>query len=342
MNGERQAADDGSGEDQIFARPAWLADFRTGDDGRPGGRDGGRGGAERDQRGHTDGDGDAADWTGESLEPPPRGVRADEDFWDPEPTGWRATVDKVRTTPRAAIALIAVGVVAAVVAAVAVFGGARGADSGPYPVVNFTGAAESAGRGSSAASYSASSPVAAPSVPAAPPDLVVAVVGLVRSPGLHRLRPGARIADALAAARGALGGADTASLNLAQPVRDGDQIVVGVVDPKTGVKLRSSVLPGTAGGPRPSGGPAAIGNPGAATGSGVTSGASGGTPAALVNINTADAAELDKLPGVGAATATAIITHRDKNGPFRSVDDLAKVGGIGAAKLAKIKPLATV
>ncbi|NKY19260.1 ComEA family DNA-binding protein [Tsukamurella spumae] len=301
MNGEREAAPEaGAAEEQIFARPAWLEEFAGG----------------------------AARAPAEPADPAPRGRDArleDDDFWDPEPTGWRATVDRVRTTPRAAIALIVVGVVAAVVAAVAVVGSSDSGGSGPYPVVNFAGASASAPAGGADAGAS----VAVRPSSAAPSELVVAVVGLVRAPGLYRLRPGARVADALTAARGALGGADTASLNLAQPLRDGDQVVVGVVDPSSGVKLRSSVVSGAA--------------PGAA--GPVSAGAPTGAPAAAagtVNINTAGAAELDKLPGVGAATAAAIVAYRDRNGPFRSVDDLAKVSGIGTAKLAKIKSMATV
>ncbi|WP_019204055.1 ComEA family DNA-binding protein [Tsukamurella sp. 1534] len=287
------------GRDQVFARPAWLGDFADPDD-----------------------------------DPPPRGARAEgDDLWDEEPTGWRATVDRVRTTPRAAIALIVVGVIGAIVAAVAVLGPSDGAESGPYPVVDFAGAASSASRGPSAAGRPTPPAASASAVPttAAPTELVVAVVGLVRAPGLHRLPPGSRIADALAAAKGALRGADTAGLNLAQQLRDGDQVVVGVVDKKAGVSLRSAVLSGAAG---PGAGGAESGTPAAAP----TSGAAGGT----VNINTANAAELDRLPGVGEATAAAIIEYREKNGPFASVDDLAKVSGIGDAKLARIRPMASV
>ncbi len=306
MNGEREAAP-GAADEQIFARPAWLEDFA------PDGQD------RSARRGCSQGDGDG--------DGPSRRVRMeDDDFWDdPEPAGWRSTVERVRTTPRAAIALVVVGVIAAVVAAVVVLGPSRGGGTGAYPVVDFAGASASMTPSAAASSAPAVAPSAAAPPSTAPSELVVAVVGLVRAPGLHRLRTGARVADALTAAKGALGGADTASLNLAQPLRDGDQVVVGTVDPKAGVTLRSAV--------RSTGAGAASGAPGAGAPA-----ASGGT----VNINTASAAELDKLPGVGAATAAAIIAHRDKNGPFRSVDDLAKVSGIGEAKLAKIKPMATV
>ncbi|MCS3781997.1 ComEA family DNA-binding protein [Tsukamurella ocularis] len=311
MNGERgAAAGSGVADEQIFARPAWLEEFA------PDRRDGGRPDVESDG----------------ALAPSRRVRMEDDDFWDEqEPTGWRSTVEKVRTTPRAAVALVVVGVIAAVVAAVVVLGPSREGGGAPYPVVDFAGASTSVEP--SAAAGAPSAPAASGAATASSPalsELVVAVVGLVRAPGLHRLRPGARVADALTAARGALGGADTASLNLAQPLLDGDQVVVGVVDQKAGVTLRSSVRSGPAVAAVPAGTPG-----GAASGTGTAA-------AGTVNINTANATELDRLPGVGAATAAAIIAYRDKNGPFRTVDDLGKVSGIGDAKLAKIKPMATV
>ena len=56
-----------------------------------------------------------------------------------------------------------------------------------------------------------------------------------------------------------------------------------------------------------------------------------------MNLNTASPAELETLPGVGPATAQAIIDHREQQGPFRSVDDLLDVRGIGDAKLAELR-----
>lgn len=326
MNGEREATPGaGVADEQIFARPAWLEDF-TPDDARGTHPTGGTGVARGGWRADLDEGADDDPATGRRMR------MEDDDFWDdPEPTGWRSTIDRVRTTPRAAVALVVVGVIAAVVAAVVVFGPSGEGGSGAYPVVDFAGSSASVTPSTAAgASAAGASRSAGASATTAPSELVVAVVGLVRAPGLHRLRPGARVADALTAARGALGGADTANLNLAQPLRDGDQVVVGAVDPKAGITLRSGVTSGAAAGRAPSDAPGGA----AAEGTGAASGA--------VNINTASASELDRLPGVGAATAAAIIAYRDKNGPFRSVDDLGKVSGIGDAKLAKIKPMATV
>lgn len=166
----------------------------------------------------------------------------------------------------------------------------------------------------------AASPVVSPGAgPAAvPEEIVVSVQGLVGTSGLVRLEPGARVADALSAAGGALDGADLRSLNLAQKLADGDQILVGVA-------------PTDGGPPR--------------LGSATVTGGSAGTPApagAGINLNTATAGELDALPGVGPVTAQAIVDWRAENGRFASVDQLAEVRGIGPARLASLRELVTV
>lgn len=139
--------------------------------------------------------------------------------------------------------------------------------------------------------------------------IVVAVSGQVSRPGLVRLAAGARVADALAAAGGALPGTDLATVNLARKVVDGELIVVG---------------------------PAASALPAAVTG-GVAGGAG-----ALVNLNTATLEQLQTLPGVGPVLAGRIVEYRDRNGGFRAVDDLRKVTGIGEARFAELKALVTV
>ncbi|WP_210650726.1 ComEA family DNA-binding protein [Nocardioides sp. SYSU D00065] len=140
-------------------------------------------------------------------------------------------------------------------------------------------------------------------------DLVVDVAGKVRRPGIAVLPAGSRVVDALEAAGGARRGVDLTALNLARPVVDGEQILVGIA-------------------------PA----PGVAGELGTTS-----TPSAgLVNLNTADEAALDTLPGVGPVTAAAILSWRDANGGFTSVDELLEVDGIGEATLADLAPLVTL
>ncbi|MFE5875178.1 helix-hairpin-helix domain-containing protein [Rhodococcus sp. NPDC056506] len=153
-----------------------------------------------------------------------------------------------------------------------------------------------------------------------PEALVVSVVGLVRTPGLVNLPPGSRIADALAAAGGALDGAETVGLNLAQKLADGDQIVVGAADQSGGVSPSSSTTAGDTG----------------AAATGETGGA--GT----VNLNTATEAELDELPGVGPVTAAAIVSWRTSNGKFTDIEQLGEVDGIGPARLAKLRVLVSV
>ncbi len=153
--------------------------------------------------------------------------------------------------------------------------------------------------------------------PAAAPtgELVVAVAGKVRRPGLVRVPAGARVADAVEAAGGALPGVDVAMLNPARKVTDGELILVGVPAPTP-----------------PPGAPAVAG-PGA-----VADPAAGGR----VNLNTATAAQLETLPGVGPVLAQRIIEHRDRHGGFRSVSDLRQVNGIGDARYEQLKELVTV
>ena len=170
-----------------------------------------------------------------------------------------------------------------------------------------------------------------PSVTAKPSQpVVVSVVGLVHTPGLVTLAPGARIADALKAAGGTTDGADTTGLNMARQVGDGEQIVVGIAP----VKGQPPVL-----GSSVSAGSTAPGAPGTASHPDRPD-----KPARseVVNLNTATVQQLDALPGVGPVTAAAIVAWRDANGKFTTVDQLAEVDGIGPARLEKLRPLVRV
>jgi competence protein ComEA len=165
--------------------------------------------------------------------------------------------------------------------------------------------------------------------PSARPNqpVVVSVVGLVRTPGLVTLAPGARIADALKAAGGTVDGADTVGLNMARQVDDGEQIVVGIAPVKgqPGV-LGSSVSSGTtAAGPS-----STAARPGKAG------------PAEVINLNTATVQQFDALPGVGPVTAEKIVAWRSAHGKFTSVDQLGEVDGIGPGRLQKLRPLVRV
>ncbi|MEV1288882.1 ComEA family DNA-binding protein [Micromonospora sp. NPDC049679] len=153
-------------------------------------------------------------------------------------------------------------------------------------------------------------------------EVVVAVAGRVRRPGLVRLPTGARVADVLDAAGGALPGTDVALLNLARKVSDGELIMVGVTPPP-GVGAPPGIAPGAGG---PEGAAPAPGAPG------------GGK----INLNTATLAQLDALPGVGPVLAQRILDHRQRRGSFRSVGDLRQVDGIGDARFEQLRELVTV
>jgi len=174
------------------------------------------------------------------------------------------------------------------------------------------------------ASPSPASPAAAVASPSAAADVVVYVCGAVKSPGVVRLPADARVADALALAGGPGARAELDGVNLAAKVVDGQQIMV----PERGATV-------AAGSPAGAGSSAASGSASAAGGS-VTA------PGAPVNINTASLEELDTLQGVGPATAQKIIDYRLASGPFKVVDDIKNVSGIGDAKFAAMKDSITV
>jgi competence protein ComEA len=152
-----------------------------------------------------------------------------------------------------------------------------------------------------------------PAASATPASIVVDVAGRVMHPGIYRLSAGARVYDALEAAGGPRRGVKTVSLNLAAPLQDGQQIVVGM----------SGVPP-----------PPAV--PGATVGD---ASSPAGTP---VDINTATLEQLETLPGIGPVLGQNILDYRAANGPFTTVDQLADVTGIGDVRLAQLRPLVTL
>lgn len=146
-------------------------------------------------------------------------------------------------------------------------------------------------------------------------SIVVSVVGKVRSPGLINLPDGSRVADAVAAAGGALPGVDLTGINLARRLGDGEQVAVGV-----------AAAPD-------------------ATGPGPTSGGgAGGTGAGAgpLDLNRASAPQLDALPGVGPVTAERILEWRTRHGRFSRVEQLREVDGIGERRFAQLRNLVTV
>jgi competence protein ComEA len=152
-----------------------------------------------------------------------------------------------------------------------------------------------------------------------PTSLVIHVAGKVRKPGVIRLPLGSRVIDAVSASGGALNGVDLAALNLARPLADGEQVLVGVTTPP-GVVTQGAPVPG---------GPAA----------GSASTAQPGPP---VNLNTATLEQLETLPGVGPVLAQRIVEFRMSQGRFAQVEDLQNVTGIGEQKYADLRDRVTV
>jgi competence protein ComEA len=177
------------------------------------------------------------------------------------------------------------------------------------------------GRGPTASGFASSSTASGGGGPPAG-TVTVHVVGQVERPGVFAMPAGSRVGDAVAKA-GARKGADLSAINLARPLVDGEQIHV----PKPG-----EVSPGGAAGTG-SGSGAAGGGTGAAG-----PGGSGGP----VNLNSATAAQLEELPGVGPVLAQRIIDWRTEHGRFASVDELGEVSGIGEKIFAALQPKVTV
>ena len=222
-------------------------------------------------------------WTPPEL---PAGVADPEPPVDPEPPpvvpGRWDLLGRIDPGRRGILALAAVAVAAALVAGVVLL------RARPHEVVV-------------PAVVAPGTPVGAS--PSATGELVVAVAGKVRRPGLVRLPPGSRVDDAVRAAGGLLPGASYGLLNLARHLVDGEQVLVGVA--------------GAAAGP---------------------AGPAGG----LLDLNTATAQDLDALPGIGPVLADRIVSWRTEHGRFGSVDQLREVGGIGESKYAQLKGKVTV
>jgi competence protein ComEA len=160
-------------------------------------------------------------------------------------------------------------------------------------------------------SHGTSAPIAvvrpSASPPSVEPRIYVHLLGAITRPGLYALPPDSRAIDAVAAAGGFTPEADRSALNLARFLSDGEQVYVPIE------------------GEVPQGPVGAI-----------------GTVGGKVNLNTADAATLETLPGVGPALAARIIAWRDTNGRFTAPEDLKGVSGIGEKTFAAMEDLVTV
>lgn len=147
------------------------------------------------------------------------------------------------------------------------------------------------------------------------PDIVVEVSGAVATPGVYELPGASRLQQAIDRAGGLSPDADVSSLNLAGRIGDGEKIVIPSLGMEAPVPVKESGTPG-------SGASSAIGS--------------------RIDLNTASAADLDTLPGVGPVIAERIIDYRETNGSFSSVDELAEIDGISPAMVDELRPLVTV
>jgi competence protein ComEA len=151
--------------------------------------------------------------------------------------------------------------------------------------------------------------VAKEPLPTPATQIGVDVIGAVQQPGVYYLAHPARIADVVKAAGGLAPDADREQINLAAHIADGQQVRV----PRVGDQLQIEQVP-------------------------VSSGGGDG----IVNLNQADGTTLANLPGIGPATAEAIVAYRISNGPFKRIEDVQNVKGIGPALFDKIKAHITI
>jgi len=149
-----------------------------------------------------------------------------------------------------------------------------------------------------------------------PNEVRVYVGGAVAIPGVYSLPRGSVISDAIDAAGGLTEGADTNQLGMAAILLDADQIIIPTTSPATVEPPKEGSTPAPVSLTAPAAGP--------------------------ININSAGAAELEALPGIGPALAQRIVDYRTQNGPFQSIDELEAVRGISAEMVTGLKPLITV
>lgn len=151
-------------------------------------------------------------------------------------------------------------------------------------------------------------------------EIVVYVSGAVLKPGIFALPAGSRVGDAVEAAGGGTADADMERINLAARLSDEAHVSV----PRKGEAQASQEAVGIR-----------FATPSAQA-------ARAGESPRIVDVNTANAVELEELPGIGPALAARIIAYREANGPYKSVEDLLGVPGIKEGILAKIRDLVSV
>ncbi len=161
------------------------------------------------------------------------------------------------------------------------------------------------------------------------------VAGEVVQPGVYRLPPGARIEAAVRAAGGVKAGADPVAVNFAEPLRDGEEIVVPAIGRTPAAHAANANRL-----PRPRA--HRSGRSRAPSANRAAAPSRKAPPLEPVDLNLADAAQLESLPGIGARLAERIVAFREANGPFAALDELLDVNGVGERLLEAIAPYVTV
>ena len=139
-------------------------------------------------------------------------------------------------------------------------------------------------------------------------QLCVYICGQIASPGVYYLDEGSRVCDVVERAQGFLEDASPESLNLAREIQDGEQITVPSKEEASGVSITTSAQAMSA-----------------------------SSASSLINVNTANATELEEIPGIGPSLAQRIITYRAEQGSFKSIDELENVSGIGSKKIESMR-----
>lgn len=225
-----------------------------------------------------------------------------------------------------AAVVVVVAVVVVLVGALAPRGdeGAGGAIVRGAPTAEADGASGAPSSPPSAGAAGAGAGPGASSTPDAG-RVLVHVLGAVRRDGVVELPATSRVGDAIDRAGGATDDADLDRLNLARVLTDGERLYV----PRVGQDDVPDALGPVTGGDT-------TGSPGSGAGTGA-GGAATGADAAVVDLNTADLAALETLPGIGPGLAGRIIAWRDEHGRFTSIEDLLDVSGIGDLRFAELR-----
>ena len=147
--------------------------------------------------------------------------------------------------------------------------------------------------------------------------IIVHITGAVKNPGVYSLPANSRVEDGINAAGGATTDADLETVNLASFLNDGDKIQIPSHQENQTIAMQGQSQ------------------------TQIATDQANQSSDSKININTASKQELESLPGIGPATAAKIITYREENGLFATIEDIQNVSGIGPVTFNKFKDLIT-